>query len=291
MEHWIEGPESNIVFLGNVGFETTEEQLRKVLELAGPVLEIRLVFDPITNRSRGFGFCQFIDSSVAASAIKNLSDTLVDGRNIKIGFADKDRVYRYFGNNAWSSRGGADSVAKVVEALDPEQRAELLAQFKSFASVNTTKAREELVKNPALAHALLCALESLDSVDRDSIARIKGTAQRTSGGLGGVSRGLSAAGYSPRQASSASISPVTPVHRPMAPAMPAHRPMAPPPRQPQPVSVSQPAPAGPEPMEMDNAELFQQVLSLTDEQLSMMPEEHRQQMIDLRRQLQGSLNQ
>ncbi|KAJ2683062.1 Cleavage stimulation factor subunit 2 [Coemansia spiralis] len=290
MEHWIEGPESNIVFLGNVGFETTEEQLRKVLELAGPVLEIRLVFDPTTNRSRGFGFCQFIDSSVAASAIKNLSDTLIDGRNIKMGFADKERVYRYFGNNAWSTRGGADSVAKVVEALEPTQRAELLAQFKSFASVNTTKAREELVKNPALAHALLCALESLGSMDRDSIARIKGTAQRTSGGLGGVSRGMSA-GYSPRQTSSASMSPVTPVHRPMAPAMPTHRSMAPQPRQPSPAPVPQSAPAGPEPMEMDNAELFQQVLSLTDEQLSMMPEEHRQQMIDLRRQLQGSLNQ
>ncbi|KAJ2011994.1 hypothetical protein IWW57_006450 [Coemansia sp. S610] len=99
------------------------------------------------------------------------------------------------------------------------------------------------------------------------------------------------AGYSPRQTSSASMSPATPVHRPMAPAMPAHRPMAPQLRQPPPAPVPQSAPAVPEPMEMDNAELFQQVLSLTDEQLSMMPEEHRQQMIDLRRQLQGSLNQ
>ncbi|KAJ2877350.1 hypothetical protein H4R27_006248 [Coemansia aciculifera] len=291
-QHWIEGPESNIVFLGNVGFDTTEEQLKKVLELAGPVLEIRLVFDPISNRSRGFGFCQFIDSSVAASAIKNLSDTLVDGRNLKIGFADKERVQRYFGNNAWSARGGADGVAKVVEALDPVQKTELLAQFKSFAVVNTTKAREELVRNPALAHALLSALESLGSVDQDSIARIKGTTQRTVGGSSSVSRGLSA-GYSPRQPSSASISPVTP----------ANRPMAPPPRQLQPapvlaqVPVLAPVPApqprhvGPEPMEMDDAELIHQVLSLTDEQLSLMPEAHRQQMIDLRRQLQSTLPQ
>ncbi|KAJ2102500.1 Cleavage stimulation factor subunit 2 [Coemansia sp. S100] len=279
-QHWIEGPESNIVFLGNVGFDTTEEQLKKVLELAGPVLEIRLVFDPVSSRSRGFGFCQFIDSSVAASAIKNLSDTLVDGRNLKIGFADKERVQRYFGNNAWSARGSADGVAKVVEALAPVQKTELLAQFKSFAAVNTTKAREELARNPALAHALLCALESLGSVDQDSIARIKGTAQRSSGRSNSVARGLSA-GYLPRQPLSASISPVTP----------AHRPMAPPPRQLQPAPVPAPQPrySEPEPMEMDDAELIQQVLGLTDEQLSLMPEAHRQQMIDLRRQLQSTL--
>ncbi|KAJ2814972.1 Cleavage stimulation factor subunit 2 [Coemansia furcata] len=276
MEHWIEGPESNIVFLGNVGFDTTEEQLKKVLELAGPVLEIRLVFDPITNRSRGFGFCQFIDPSVAASAIKNLSDTLVDGRNLKIGYADKERVQRYFGSNAWSARGGADGVAKVVDSLDASQKTELLAQFRSFAAVNTTKARDELVRNPALAHALLAAMESLGSADRDAIARIKGVAQRSAGGPA-VSRGFSA-GYSPRHPSSASMSPVTPVSRPVAP---------PPPRQP--LQAPQQRPAEPEPMDMDNAELFQQVLSLTDEQLAMMPEDHRQQMIDLRRQLQGSL--
>ncbi|KAJ2108852.1 hypothetical protein IW146_006639 [Coemansia sp. RSA 922] len=150
-------------------------------------------------------------SSVAASAIKNLSDTLVDGRNLKIGFADKERIQRYFGNNAWSARGSADGVAKVVEALAPVQKTELLAQFKSFAAVNTTKAREELARNPALAHALLCALESLGLVKQDFIARIKGTAQRSSGGFNSVARGLSA-GYSPRQPLSASISPVTPAH-------------------------------------------------------------------------------
>ncbi|KAJ2431275.1 hypothetical protein GGF41_000620 [Coemansia sp. RSA 2531] len=67
--------------------------------------------------------------------------------------------------------------------------------------------------------------------------------------------------------------------------------MAPPPRQLQPAPVPAPQPrySELEPMEMDDAELIQQVLGLTDEQLSLMPEAHRQQMIDLRRQLQSTL--
>ncbi|KAJ2085059.1 hypothetical protein GGI09_007002, partial [Coemansia sp. S100] len=159
-------------------------------------------------------------------------------------------------------------------------KTELPAQFKSFAAVNTTKAREELARNLALAHALLCALESLGSVDQDSIARIKGTARRLSGGFNSVARGF-LAGYSSRQLPSASISPVTPAHRPMVPLL--HH------LQPAPVPAPLPRYSEPEPMEMDDAELIQQVLSLTDEQLSLMPEAHRQQMIDLRRQLQSTL--
>ncbi|KAJ2744011.1 hypothetical protein GGI20_003311 [Coemansia sp. BCRC 34301] len=283
--HWIEGEESNVVFLGNVGFDTTEEQLKKVLELAGPVLDIRLVFDPMSNRSRGFGFCQFVDSSVASSAIKNLNDTMVDGRNIKIGYADRARVQRYFSNISWTFEhtpstplGGVERVCKLMEGLDGAQKNEFVAQFRSFAGFNTTKAKEELVRNPGLAHALVCALEG--SVDPATIARIRG------GMPGGGSRGLSA-GYqdSPRSLS-ASLSPATAVNRFSAsPSVPQS--MLP--RQPMSAApVPPPRYAEPEPMEMDNTEVLKQLLSLTDEQLAQLPEEHRQQIVDLKRQLESA---
>ncbi|KAJ2353308.1 hypothetical protein GGH92_000738 [Coemansia sp. RSA 2673] len=59
--------------------------------------------------------------------------------------------------------------------------------------------------------------------------------------------------------------------------------------QPAPVPAPQPRYSEPKPMEMDDAELIQQVLGLTDKQLSLMPEAHHQQMIDLRRQPQSTL--
>ncbi|KAJ2504566.1 hypothetical protein IWW47_002468, partial [Coemansia sp. RSA 2052] len=260
-------------------------------------------FDQMTNRSRGFGFCQFVDSSVASSAIKNLNDTMVDGRNLKIGYADRARVQRYFGNIPWTfehtpstPQGGMERVAKLMDSLDARQKAEFLAQFKSFAGFNTTKAREELVRNPGLAHALLYALDSLKgSVGPATIARIKGS-RVPGGGTNSTSRGF-AAGYKdspgPLSSASSSLSPATAVNRfsasPSAPPnMLPRQPMsaaaaaAPPPPQPRPVERE------PEPMEMDNTEVLKQLLSLTNEQLAQLPEEHRQQILDLKRQLESA---
>ncbi|KAJ1666472.1 hypothetical protein IW140_004196 [Coemansia sp. RSA 1813] len=331
--------ESNIVFLGNVAYETTEEQLRRVLELAGPVVDIKLVFDPVTNRAKGFGFCQYVDINTAASAIKNLNDTQVDGRNIKIGYADRERVRRYLGTDGTTISGGGgggggahvprpapseqasfstsfektirpEQVDGIVASLDDQQKNDLLAQFRSFASVNTTKAREELSKNPALAYALLCSLESLNMIDRSTLSRIK--------------NGNSGGGYT---MASGTIRPPhmsNPMHgnHPRHPPPPLQqsmgRPPVPPPfaqrspmhnqaySEPTPSrNMASPATYGsgtplhddqgtssvpPEnsSIEMNNAEVLKQLLSLTDEQLAQLPEDHRQQIVDLKRQLESS---
>ncbi|KAJ1731369.1 hypothetical protein LPJ61_002571 [Coemansia biformis] len=297
MEFRMDSPPSDIVFIGNVAYGTTEEQLRKMLELAGPVVDIQLVFDPITNRAKGFGFCQYADRNIAASAIKNLNDTLVDGRNIKIGYADRDRVRRYLGTDGTALSGGnggtlltrtaviesnapvlpqlrsiaPDQVAAVVDGLDGRQRREFVGQFRSFASVNVHKAREELVRNPALAHALLVALESLNMVDENVLGRIRGS--------------HGAAHHPPAHGTA----PLPQQHQPYSPraadydATYPQQAYEPPSAQP---SQASPAP-GPDPVaEMDNAEVLQQLLSLTDEQLAQLPEDHRNQILDLRRQLQ-----
>ncbi|KAJ2003811.1 Cleavage stimulation factor subunit 2 [Coemansia thaxteri] len=324
MDHFIEGQEGNVVFLGNVGFDTSEEQLKKMLELAGPVVDIRLVFDPMSNRSRGFGFCQFVDSGIAASAIKNLNDSVVDGRNIKIGFADRDRVQRYFGTDGTRLGGslrpgladsmtpttpsysggkqGMEKVARLIDSLDAEQKAEFLAQFRSFAGVNTTKARMELVRNPGLAYALQYTLESFESADQSTRLRARrGSAEHRSPGL--LPR-QPAPGYSP---SSMRQPPLSAGPAPMtrsalagsqdSPRMQSsHALQQSPPsapssldsqRQALSATPSQPAPASAE-MELDNTEVLKQLLSLTDEQLLQLPEEHRQQIIDLKRQLESA---
>lgn len=242
-------PESNIVFLGNVGYDTTEEQLRKTLELAGPVIEIRLLFDSTTNRSRGFGFCQFADVNVAASAIKNLNDTLVDNRNIKIGYADQERVRRYLGTDgttlsnkrpakAFGGNGGLDKVERLVDSLSEEQQKELLAQFRSFAQVNMGKARNELAKNPQLAYALLCATRELGLVDRSQLNRAEGHEEQR----------------------------LPPQPQPQQPPLPAQN----------------PSPS------VDNTEVLKQLLSLTDDQLAQLPEDHRKQIMDLKKQLEAA---
>ncbi|KAJ2397098.1 hypothetical protein GGI05_000807 [Coemansia sp. RSA 2603] len=254
--NWHNVPESNIVFLGNVAYNTTEEQLRKMLELAGPVVDIKLVFDPQTGRAKGYGFCQYPDANIAASAIKNLNDHLVDGRNIKVGYADRKRVQRSFNTDgttlgsvpgeAVSRSIGSLQVARLVDELGDAERRTLIEQFAQFARANPQEAREELAKNRGLAWALVRAMESEGVVDPGRIAEIKG------------------AGY-----------PQAPVPVPPPEAMA--------------MAAAEAEAMVDETSEIDNVDVLRQLLSLTDEQLAQLPEDHRKQIVELKQQLQGSM--
>lgn len=58
------------VFVGNIAFSITEEQLIKIFESVGPVIRFRLITDKDTGRSKGFGFLDFADPDAADSAIR-----------------------------------------------------------------------------------------------------------------------------------------------------------------------------------------------------------------------------
>ncbi|KAJ1879018.1 Cleavage stimulation factor subunit 2 [Coemansia sp. RSA 486] len=292
-----------------------------MLELAGPVVDVKLVFDPVTNRAKGFGFCQFPDSNIAASAIKNLNDSLVDGRNIKIGYADRKKVSRYLNTDgttlgnvpgeAVSKSIGIAQVNRLVEELDPEERMDLVAQFRTYASGgNSMKAKDELLKNPGLAWALLRSLEMEDMVDDEEVARIRGRASdytMVSGSVRPPPPSSSSSSSMPMSTGIAGKRPPPPPPPPLPsyptlPSAPAHGyvslnspstgyhsitgsnpaiPSLPPPR---PVPAAEPASS-----DMDNTEVLKQLLSLTDDQLAQLPEDHRQQIIELKKQLQSGI--
>ena len=48
---------------------------------------IRLIYDPMTGKSRGFGFCEYEDSETAMSAVRNLSGRELNGRPLRIDSA------------------------------------------------------------------------------------------------------------------------------------------------------------------------------------------------------------
>jgi cleavage stimulation factor subunit 2 len=55
--------------------------------LAGPFQSFRLKIDSKTNKPHGFGFCQFSDADLAASALRNLRKVDIRGRPLKVNFA------------------------------------------------------------------------------------------------------------------------------------------------------------------------------------------------------------
>lgn len=65
------GGKSKVVFVGNIPYEMTEEQLVDIFKEVGPVISFRLMFDRETGKARGYGFCEYADPETAASAIRN----------------------------------------------------------------------------------------------------------------------------------------------------------------------------------------------------------------------------
>ncbi|UZJ51268.1 hypothetical protein CBS101457_000588 [Exobasidium rhododendri] len=84
---------SRVVFVGNIPYDFSEEQLIEVFKEVGTVVGFRLVFDRDTGKAKGYGFCEFEDSETAASAVRNLNDKEVGGRPMRIDFADVDPMF------------------------------------------------------------------------------------------------------------------------------------------------------------------------------------------------------
>jgi RNA-binding protein Musashi len=74
------------LFIGGLSFETTDEKLRQYFSRFGTVNDAVVMRDPSTRRSRGFGFCTFIDPSHAESAMAEV-DHLIDGRRVEAKWA------------------------------------------------------------------------------------------------------------------------------------------------------------------------------------------------------------
>jgi RNA recognition motif-containing protein len=64
---------SRTVFVGNIPFDASTEELVSILGEVGTVVQFRHVFDKETKRAKGFGFCEYQDKATALSAIRNLN--------------------------------------------------------------------------------------------------------------------------------------------------------------------------------------------------------------------------
>jgi len=75
------------IYVGNLPYSTTEEQLRTMFSEYGEVTSASVIKDRDTGRSKGFGFVEMSDDSAAEAAIQALNDTDMSGRNIKVNQA------------------------------------------------------------------------------------------------------------------------------------------------------------------------------------------------------------
>ena len=72
------------IYIGNMSFDTTEEQLREAFQAFGEVTSTKVIMDRDTNRPKGFAFVEMSSKDEAMAAISGLNGKEVDGRELKV---------------------------------------------------------------------------------------------------------------------------------------------------------------------------------------------------------------
>ncbi|KAI5797971.1 hypothetical protein DFH27DRAFT_96007 [Peziza echinospora] len=299
-----------IVFVGNIPYGLTEEQISEIFSSVGRVVSFRLVYDRETGRPKGFGFAEYQDPETAASAVRNLDGHEVMGRKLRVDFSHEGNAPdidsgEVFGsamggfNGGSSSQGGApggptpsssslpplppgvdvpptlqatEVISQTLKTLPPTQLLDILSQMKQLAITDPMKAADLLRQAPQLSYAIFQALLLMNLVDTSVLTQVIETASQQPAAAPTPSA-------PPQQQVSAPYGypqPSAPIQQSyqQPPAVPQHQ--IPPPQQQQPQVTDQ------------RAELIRQVMQLTPEQISALHPDQQSQIFMLKQQLMGS---
>ncbi|XP_064422680.1 cleavage stimulation factor subunit 2 isoform X2 [Latimeria chalumnae] len=166
------------VFVGNIPYEATEEQLKDIFSEVGPVVSFRLVYDRETGKPKGYGFCEYQDQETALSAMRNLNGREFSGRALRVDNAASEKnkeelkslgtgapiIESPYGDSVLPDEA-PESISRAVASLPPEQMFELMKQMKLCIQNSPQEARNMLLQNPQLAYALLQAQVVMRIVD------------------------------------------------------------------------------------------------------------------------------
>ena len=90
---------SKKIYIGNLPFSSTEDELRAVFERHGRVESVNVITDRDSGRPRGFAFVEMDEASAADDAIRALDGSELGGRSIRVNEAQDKR-------GGGGSRGG-----------------------------------------------------------------------------------------------------------------------------------------------------------------------------------------
>ncbi|HEY7098959.1 MAG TPA: RNA-binding protein [Terriglobales bacterium] len=94
------------IFVGNLDFNTSEEELRQVFEAYGAVDRVSIMTDRETGRSRGFGFVEMTNTEDGEKAIAALNGSQLGGRTLNVNEARPKAERAGGGGGGGRDRGG-----------------------------------------------------------------------------------------------------------------------------------------------------------------------------------------
>ncbi|RHZ71267.1 hypothetical protein CDV55_103600 [Aspergillus turcosus] len=286
------------VFLGNIPYNLTEEQVKDILSSAGTVTKFRLMMNPETGKPKGYGFADFADADAAASAVRNLNDYEIMGRKIRVDWPhnnEKDSVPPDYSQTAQlTGQDGQtgqqpsaplpplppgvevpphldcpNAISQTLSSLPPNQLLDVLSQMKSLVMTDPARATELLRQAPQLAYAIFQALLLMNLVDYSTLGAVVEQATQPTAAAA-PSAPPPAQAFQPFSAVPGQISTPPMVNTPFAP---------------QPA-----AQAAPQQQVPSQEDLLQQVLSMPQSAIDALPPMERSQIMLLRQQLmQGAM--
>ncbi len=96
---------NNKLYVGNLSYQTTEQDLRDLFSQAGELQDVMLIVERETRRSKGFGFVEFVNEADAQKAIEMFNDHEIGGRRLTVNIA-RPREERGGGGGGYKGGGG-----------------------------------------------------------------------------------------------------------------------------------------------------------------------------------------
>ena len=98
----------NRLFVGNLAYQTMENDLQEYFSQAGAVTSVNLMLDKFTGKSRGFAFIEFATPAEAQKAVEMLQGKDFQGRALTVNIArpKEDRPPRREGGGGYRGGGG-----------------------------------------------------------------------------------------------------------------------------------------------------------------------------------------
>lgn len=310
--------QKNDIFVGNLAFNTTEEQLHQAFSDIGRVVNVRLVTDVDTGKPRGFAFVEFQDAQAALSAIRNMNDYELNGRRLRVNFSNSSHLEDLAGklgmdlsqakrqqqqpNQQQQQQAtpalGTTAVADALKAMSKAEMYDVVAKIKEL---DAEEARRLLASHPQLPEAILFCMSKLDMVKTPMTAATAGTPMMAPPVAAAPAapprdprqaapsdpRAAAAANRDPRQAAAAAaaVDPRAPRADPRLAAASRIDPRT------DPRSRPPPPPPPPPSLHMNSSvldpALVQQVMSLTPQQIQQLPADKQQSILQLRLQITG----
>jgi RNA recognition motif-containing protein len=158
------------VFVGNIPYDATEEELRAIFSKVGPVISFRLMYDKETRQPKGFGFCEYRDIETAYSCMRNLNDADYQGRPLRVDWADHELRNSEAVQKVLKTSGAevSERTEKIVTEKLQEFRGRITDELPDIASLETQGLREcQKVIEAMTEEQLLVVISDMQKLVKD----------------------------------------------------------------------------------------------------------------------------